>query len=144
MPLSVISAMTGLGLDPWAEALGCRPRKSARRLSSWFRRLPACPASAGLIGGPENRLGLIELYPRRVLLHAATDVAPADAPKDRAVEDVMAGLSPPWDGGACQHDGEWRPFLWWPRTIRAGVADRGSLSFQLGRFQSVHWGSAVE
>jgi hypothetical protein len=77
MPLSVISALTGLGLDPWAEATrlsSLETREAVEQLVPIIARLPGerWPSS-------EVRtiaLGLIELLPSTRATRATADIAP--------------------------------------------------------------------
>jgi hypothetical protein len=77
MPLSVISALTGLGLDPWAEATrlsSLETREAVEQLVPMIARLPGerWPSS-------EVRTiaqGLIELLPATKVARATSDTAP--------------------------------------------------------------------
>lgn len=82
MPLSVISAMTGLGLDPWAEATrlsSLEKREAVEQLVPTLARLPG--ERWALSEVRKIALGLIELLPSTSATHAATDVAPLTHPK---------------------------------------------------------------
>lgn len=77
MPLSVMSALTGLGLDPWIEATrlsSLERREAVEQLIPTIARLPGdrwAPAQIRQIA-----LGLIELLPSTNRARAAGDAAP--------------------------------------------------------------------
>ena len=80
MPLSVVSVLARMELDPWAEAAGLAdlpPETAARKLAGWLDALPdptLRPAS------PDTRAArLIALLPRRKTLKSPPPLAATDA-----------------------------------------------------------------
>jgi hypothetical protein len=86
MPLSVISALTGLGLDPWAEASrlsSLETREAVEQLVPMIARLPGERWASSEIR--KIAAGLIELLPSTGGALAATDIA----------RQVRAKIAPP-------------------------------------------------
>ena len=85
IPLSMISALTRLGLDPWDEAgrLSSLGRQEAiAQLAQMIVRLPGTIWSA--LEARRIAGGLIDLLPRRDTASAAPDVRPAGSKKTAA------------------------------------------------------------
>jgi len=82
MPLSVISALTRLGLDPWAEATrlsSMETREAVEQLVPIIVRLPGERWASSEIR--KIALRLVELLPSTSASHAATDAAPQSRAK---------------------------------------------------------------
>lgn len=82
MPLSVISALTALGLDPWVEATrlsSLETHEAVEQLVPMIARLPGERWASSEVG--KIALGLIERLPLTSAARAATDIAPQAHPK---------------------------------------------------------------
>lgn len=76
MPLSVISALTGLGLDPWAEATrlsSLETREAVEQLVPMIARLPGERWASSEVR--KIALGLIERLPSTSTSPSASDIA---------------------------------------------------------------------
>jgi len=82
MPLSVISALTRLGLDPWIEASrlsSLEKREAVEQLVPMIARLPGERWASSEVR--KIALGLIERLPLTSAAHAAPDGVPQARPK---------------------------------------------------------------